>query len=105
MSIEALAMAGADYMECGIDLLGWETGDSTQAPPYLLVEKIPGTEAGTNCNDDKQKANEERAKAKMREWAKAVAAMNRSLMQSEFRNERCILIKQCTQSYVANIFD
>ena len=105
MSIEALAMAGADYMECGIDLLGWETGGSTQAPPYLLVEKIPGIEAGTNCNDDKQKANEERAKAKMREWAKAVAAMNRSLIQSEFRNERCILIKQCTQSYVANIFD
>ena len=90
MSIEAFAMAGADYMECGIDLQGWETGGSTQPPPYLLVENIPGTEAGTKCNDDKQKANEERVKAKMREWAKAVAAMNRSLMQSEFRNERCI---------------
>ena len=93
MSIEALAMAGADYMECGIDLQGWETGGSTQPPPYLLVENIPGTEAGTKCNGDKQKANEERVKAKMREWAKAVAAMNKSLMQSEFGNERCILIK------------
>ena len=93
MSIEALAMAGADYMECGIDLQGWETGGSTQPPPYLLVENIPGPEAGTKCNDDKQKANEERVKAQMREWAKAVAAMNRSLMQLEFGNERCILIK------------
>ena len=93
MSIEAVAMAGADYMECGIDLQGWETGGSTQPPPYLLVENIPGTEAGTKCSDDKQKANEERVKAKMREWAKAIAATNRSLMQSEFGNERCILIK------------
>ena len=89
MSIEALAMAGADYMECGIDLQVWETAGSTHPPPHLLVENVPGTEAGTKCNDE-LKANEERAKAKMREWAKGVAAMYRTVLQSEFRNERCI---------------
>ena len=77
MSIEALAMAGADYMECGIDLHDWETNQPP--PPYLLAEKMSCSEAVRKyCNDDEVKANEEKVKAKMREWAKAVAAMNRT---------------------------
>lgn len=78
MSIEALAMAGADYMECGIDLQVWETAGSTHPPLYLLVEKNPGTE-GSKQSHDKLKANEERLKAMMLEWAKAVAAMNKAV--------------------------
>ena len=81
-------------MKGGIDLHVWEeTGDSTHSPPYLLLvhENIPG---GAKTGDDKQKAIEERAKAKamLREWAKDVAAMNRrAVLQSEFRNKRCVV--------------
>ena len=94
MSIEALAMAGADCMECGIDLEVWEAGGSTQPPPHLLEEKIlSSTEVGRQSYNDKKKMNEERVKAKIRQWAKAVVAMNRTalLLPSEFRNERCSL--------------
>ena len=81
-------------MKGGIDLHVWEeTGDSTHPPPYLLVhENIPG---GAKTSYDKQKAIEERAKAKamLQKWAKDVAAMNRrrTVLQSEFRNKRCVL--------------
>ena len=80
-------------MKAGIDLHVWEeTGDSTHPPPYLLLvhENIPG---GAKTGDDKQKAIEKRAKAKamLRKWAKDVAAMNRTVLQSEFRNKRCVL--------------
>ncbi|KAI8030559.1 hypothetical protein LOK49_LG01G02301 [Camellia lanceoleosa] len=39
MSIEALAMAGVDYMECDIDLEAWERCGQEQPPSYLLAEK------------------------------------------------------------------
>ncbi|KAI7979887.1 AP-2 complex subunit alpha-2 [Camellia lanceoleosa] len=39
MSIEALAMAGVDYMECDIDLQAWERCGQEQPPSYLLAEK------------------------------------------------------------------
>nr|DAD21957.1 TPA_asm: hypothetical protein HUJ06_023420 [Nelumbo nucifera] len=38
VSIEALAMAGVDYMECGIDLDEWERREFEPPPPYLLAE-------------------------------------------------------------------
>ncbi|KAM0971219.1 hypothetical protein ACFX13_019440 [Malus domestica] len=40
MSIEALAMAGADYMECGINFEEWERNDGVQDPPsHLLADE------------------------------------------------------------------
>lgn len=87
MSIEALAMAGADYVEHGIDLQDWETTGGP--PPHLLVEKISSSEAGKGKYDDKKKMNEERVKAWIQEWAKAVAAKSRAvLLESEYRNNR-----------------
>ncbi|CAL1388968.1 unnamed protein product [Linum trigynum] len=37
-SIEALAMAGADYLECGISLV---ERDRRETPQYLLAEENP----------------------------------------------------------------
>ncbi|GMN33811.1 hypothetical protein TIFTF001_004351 [Ficus carica] len=40
MSIEAMAMAGIDYSECGIDTEDWELGDRELPPPvYLLADQ------------------------------------------------------------------
>ncbi|KAA8546802.1 hypothetical protein F0562_003231 [Nyssa sinensis] len=39
MSIEALAMAGADYRESGIELEALERCGLEQPPPYLLAEQ------------------------------------------------------------------
>lgn len=85
MSIEALAMAGADYRECGIDFEEWEAcRRSSQPPPHLLVEDKQGIEGSSNIEGSTDKLKEkkdQRAKAEIREWAKAVAAMSRALMK------------------------
>ena len=39
MSIEALAMAGADYEECSINLEIWEGFETEEIPAYLLAEE------------------------------------------------------------------
>ncbi|MBA0707154.1 hypothetical protein Golax_019228, partial [Gossypium laxum] len=40
VSIEALAMAGVDYNEWGLDIEKWEDDDDSQCPPpHLLAEK------------------------------------------------------------------
>ncbi|KAK2651800.1 hypothetical protein Ddye_011656 [Dipteronia dyeriana] len=39
MSIEALAMAGVDYVEWGLDVEEWEREDSELPPPHLLAEE------------------------------------------------------------------
>ncbi|OUZ99359.1 hypothetical protein BVC80_715g67 [Macleaya cordata] len=38
ISIEALAMAGADYTECDIDCEEWERDEIETTPPYLLAD-------------------------------------------------------------------
>lgn len=74
MSIEALAMAGVDYKECGINLELWEQGPEPP-PPYLLAEK------NSSIGAKKRKANAsvpDRVilKEALRHWAKAVAVLN-----------------------------
>ncbi|CAK9144057.1 unnamed protein product [Ilex paraguariensis] len=67
MSIEALAMAGTDYMECGINLEAWECCGSEQPPPHLRADqRYLSIEAGRK-GDDKLADNSEVVKAKMRE--------------------------------------
>ncbi|KAL2521647.1 Uncharacterized protein Fot_25570 [Forsythia ovata] len=78
MSIEALAMAGVNCTECGINL---EPSDELelQPPPLYLVAK----EKYLSFQDNKKAAdinklliNGEPIKERIREWAKAVASIN-----------------------------
>ncbi|GKV23428.1 hypothetical protein SLEP1_g33161 [Rubroshorea leprosula] len=80
MSIEALAMAGADYIECGIDVELWENGGKEEQPPvYLLADKISGSvEVERKGRSDEK---ERMVKAKMLQWAKLVASMNETAVQ------------------------
>ncbi|KAJ0082098.1 hypothetical protein Patl1_12413 [Pistacia atlantica] len=75
MSVEALAMAGVDYAECGIDVEAWEHGGLEQIPEYLLAEQRL-----SNKNEQKRSevlvVNEQWLKEKMLEWAKAVASIS-----------------------------
>jgi hypothetical protein len=76
MSIEALAMAGMDYRESGIKLEEREKSGLEQPPLHLVAEQ-------NSCVEDEKmgggdvifEANGEWTKARMREWAKAVAAL------------------------------
>ncbi|KAL5818154.1 hypothetical protein ACOSQ3_022053 [Xanthoceras sorbifolium] len=43
MPIEALAMIGAEYTECAIQLKVWEDGGFEQTPPYLVAEQNANT--------------------------------------------------------------
>ncbi|KAK3225911.1 hypothetical protein Dsin_005773 [Dipteronia sinensis] len=45
MSMEALAMAGADYTECCIELqvTSKDSGFQQQPPPYLMAEQNSGS--------------------------------------------------------------
>ncbi|CAK7334689.1 unnamed protein product [Dovyalis caffra] len=40
LSLEALAMAGTNYLEWGVDVEEWEDDDSELPPPHLLVEEV-----------------------------------------------------------------
>lgn len=64
MSIEAMAMAGMDYEECGISL------EEHWDPPFAEAEQTPlclQVHRNEFVHDDA-------LKAKLREWAKAVVA-------------------------------
>ncbi|KAA8546801.1 hypothetical protein F0562_003230 [Nyssa sinensis] len=81
MSIEALAMAGVDYMECGIDVEAWESrGGLDQPPPHLLAE------VEKKGADKIMVVNSELVKAKLLEWAKAVASIMGNASQFEMRD-------------------
>lgn len=53
MSIEALAMAGADYIKCGFDLQELE-----KTPPHLLAEQRPRND---QCQEDERVDEEMKA--------------------------------------------
>nr|DAD21956.1 TPA_asm: hypothetical protein HUJ06_023419 [Nelumbo nucifera] len=70
MSIEALAMAGLDYTECGIDL-----DELDQIPPYLLFEKgSKGKIDGCSRMNENKVRDDEQVKAWLVAWAKDVAS-------------------------------
>ncbi|KAA8546805.1 hypothetical protein F0562_003271 [Nyssa sinensis] len=70
---EALAMAGADYRECGIELEAWERCGLEQPPPYLLAEQNRHIEVQKK-GADMSVLHDKLLKEKIREWAKAVAS-------------------------------
>lgn len=83
MSIEALAMAGADYNECGIDLREWERindGVEDPPPPYMLADDDVGGDWQSYDIDYFRKKSSAAAdrddlyymKVKVLEWVKAV---------------------------------
>ncbi|KAF7834425.1 mitochondrial uncoupling protein 5-like [Senna tora] len=70
MSIEAMAMAGMDYKECGINFEEWDCHCREQPPLYLQTGIIL-------CREEENKSIHEDAewmKQKLREWAKAVVS-------------------------------
>ncbi|KAL6277201.1 hypothetical protein ACE6H2_020802 [Prunus campanulata] len=77
MSIEALAMAGADYMEFGINFEEWERNDGLKdPPPYMLadeqsfdVDQFLRTKGGA---DDILALDSDYTMRKLLEWAKSV---------------------------------
>lgn len=78
MSIEALAMAGVSYTECGNNL---EFSELELEPPLYLIaeEKSPSFQANKKAADNnKLLINGETIKERIREWAKAVASINSS---------------------------
>jgi hypothetical protein len=97
MSIEALAMAGVDYTESGLRFEEWpEQISGLEQPPlhllaeqnspekssgleqptlHLLAEQNSCIEAEKMGGDVMLVANREWTKARMRQWAKAVAAL------------------------------
>ncbi|PON47654.1 hypothetical protein TorRG33x02_133470 [Trema orientale] len=84
MSIEALAMAGLSYSECGIALKEWEPHSLEQPPEHLLLE---GTEIDKGPPVLKTvKVDGELLKAEIRKWAKAVVSIKESAAQSQVRN-------------------
>lgn len=96
MSIEALAMAGIDYRECSIKLEEWERGGFyQQPPPHLLAEQnnfgIEVEKVGVDA-DISSVANGECMKARIREWAKAVAAVNQIETVLHFETNRAVLV-------------
>ncbi|KAG6386686.1 hypothetical protein SASPL_151858 [Salvia splendens] len=50
ISLEALAMSGADFHEVGLDVIEWERIDS-KVPSYLLAEEVREDE---NSNNEKR---------------------------------------------------
>ena len=78
MSIEALAMAGADYVKCGFDLQELE-----KTPQHLLAEQRPiNYQSG---EDEREELLSEKWQVMMNEEmearAKVVAAFNLFLLQ------------------------
>ncbi|MQM07443.1 hypothetical protein Taro_040283 [Colocasia esculenta] len=76
-STEALAMAGADYVKCGVDIGASE--DDAHAPPplHLLLpddglEEMFGEYCSTLLRDD-GRLREQKMKEKLVAWSKAVA--------------------------------
>ncbi|GFY87420.1 hypothetical protein Acr_05g0010590 [Actinidia rufa] len=73
-------MAGVDYMKCNIDLEKWERCRDEQPPSYLLAEKmIPRDDEILENDGDKV------VRARIQEWAKAVASMRSTAPCFEIR--------------------
>ncbi|KAF3439325.1 hypothetical protein FNV43_RR17602 [Rhamnella rubrinervis] len=85
MSIEALAMAGVSYVECGIDLQVLEHGGLEWPPLYLLAEKNVSSEVDVGGGEALQV--DEEMKAKIRKWVKAVVSKDE--IASKMNEERC----------------
>lgn len=81
MSIEALAMLGADYMDCGFELEAWERAGSPEEPPpaHLLPDQNQSLEV------EKKRAykHDKRLKAKMTQWIDVEASRNKSVFGFE----------------------
>lgn len=78
MSIEAMAMAGLDYKECGFSLEKWNPLFPQQPPLYLVAVHEELVDLGA-----------ESMKAKIRKWAKAVASTSN---QQSVTNHQCKLL-------------
>ncbi|BFG35487.1 hypothetical protein CerSpe_217610 [Prunus speciosa] len=77
MSIEALAMAGADYMEFGINFEEWEQKDSLKdPPPYMLADEqssdVDQLLKTKGAADDILAFDNDYTKRKLLEWAKSM---------------------------------
>ncbi|KAF9681869.1 hypothetical protein SADUNF_Sadunf05G0047800 [Salix dunnii] len=68
-SIEALAMAGVDCVECGISLEERERRDTEKTPQYLLADQGEGVE--NHHEKDKVVVEQWLVKDKMEAWLKA----------------------------------
>ncbi|KAK4394149.1 hypothetical protein Sango_1885700 [Sesamum angolense] len=82
MSIEALAMAGVNWMEIGITLEKLELGFFYDPPSYLSTVAEEIIDQNVSCrvkyddaDHDSVLQNEEMIKEKIKEWAKAVASL------------------------------
>lgn len=76
VSLEALAMAGADYVDCAID---FDSLDEDY-PPYLLAAN-----EGRDGEDDKQMDDDKKeTKELLVSWVKMVASSIRSLRRLMF---------------------
>lgn len=78
MSIEALAMAGASYTECGIEFDECNEGEIYDTPPHLLadVEGAVGSDNGPVADLVPRKVSDQEevmVKYKIISWAKHVA--------------------------------
>ena len=54
VSLEALAMAGANYLESGMDIEEWEQQDLGPPPPHLLAEEEEREEEEKNLPEEEQ---------------------------------------------------
>ncbi|KAJ6737213.1 hypothetical protein OIU85_019292 [Salix viminalis] len=71
-SIEALAMAGVDCVECGISLEERERRDTEKTPPYLLADQGEGG-VENHLEKDKVAVKQWLVKNKMEAWLKVAA--------------------------------
>lgn len=73
MSIEALAMAGADYVECGIDLDLLDSRDREDPPPHLLADDA--FEKGHDDSSDGEWYEDKGMKERLIAWAKYICCI------------------------------
>ncbi|KAK3030992.1 hypothetical protein RJ639_035743 [Escallonia herrerae] len=83
MSIEALAMAGVNYLEYGVDNDAWMGCGHEQPPPQPVEEQKLSTRVEKKSNAGLVLHEEEQMKAKLRKWVKRVVqAQQRQLFYS-----------------------
>uniref|UniRef100_A0A7N2M109 Uncharacterized protein n=1 Tax=Quercus lobata TaxID=97700 RepID=A0A7N2M109_QUELO len=97
MSIEALAMAGADYVECGINLEALERSGWEQTPPHLLADEqsfnIGNEEKGAEILIVKMCSGQQKKK-------QACTKGLKPLSQTSFKNERFNVLKVCLRKEI-----